>query len=128
VKIAITEAIEIEVDPSASRRRATKERKPMSDKRYYEIDKEAVIEQIQKAVAGHARRALRGPYSIWNTRSAQKLIAKELNYYSTVRIVKLAQRTFVLVYGPIPNENVTKGTGPFPSKRKAEQYFLNGGR
>lgn len=63
---------------------------------------------------------VRKMYSEW--------IKKEQEYYATVRIVRLKAGKYILVYGDVDNDTVTRGTGPFKTIVKAQNWFFNQGR
>lgn len=57
-------------------------------------------------------------------------IQEEREHYAKVRVIKFADRKYLLVYGNT-NDNTVKrgdGTGPFKTLREAKQWFLGGGR
>ena len=64
-------------------------------------------------------------------------INTELEHYSTVRVIELSKpilthndewNKFILVYGEEDDATVERGTGPFNTLEKAENWFFNGGR
>jgi hypothetical protein len=59
-----------------------------------------------------------------------KFIDTEHTHYSTVRILEMGGEKpgFLLVYGPMPDEQHEHGTGPFETLDKARAWFLNNGR
>lgn len=58
------------------------------------------------------------------------MIACERDVYATVRVIELPKfgKRFVLVYGDVRDDEVTRGTGPFESLKAAGKWFYDGGR
>jgi hypothetical protein len=54
--------------------------------------------------------------------------ARERDYYAKVRVIKLAPKKFILVYGNEKDTTVKHGTGPFKTLTECCNWFLNGGR
>lgn len=59
-----------------------------------------------------------------------EMITEERDYYATVRVIELPKpgQRFVMVYGDVRDDEVTRGTGPFESLEAAGKWFYNGGR
>jgi hypothetical protein len=57
-------------------------------------------------------------------RSYEESVAEELTYYIHVYVQRSGVREFRLKY----DRSEPGGTGPFTSRKKAEDWFLNGGR
>ena len=55
-------------------------------------------------------------------------IEQERTYYAKVRVIRIAPRKYILVYGNANDKTVKSGTGPFKTLREAKAWFLNGGR
>lgn len=102
----------------------------------YEIDREAVLENVNKKLAEIYERLDErikifekaelplGTHVDWY----YETILHEVDYYSTVRIIRIAPKKYILVYGSVKDSTVTEGTGPFKTLTKAANWFLGGGR
>ena len=99
------------------------------------IDQEKVAEQITKAIDNHLR--LRDQHlAYWDghpdyethTSATQPIcdraVYDELTYYVHAFVQQENTRKFRLKY----DRTDPGGTGPFTSRKKAEDWFLNGGR
>ena len=118
----------------------------------YELDRDLVKASVARAIAEHERHRImckvetlktiesynQNPTHFsspktkadleWIDPYYDKCIHTERTYYAKVRVIRIAPRKYILVYGRRNDKTVKHGTGPSNTLREAKAWFLNGGR
>lgn len=64
----------------------------------------------------------------WIDPHYDSVIKREKQHYAKVRVIRIASRKYILVYGNAKDSTVKRGTGPFKTLREAKNWYLHSGR